>query len=316
MPLPEIPASVAIVGCGRIGRLYAKLIAEEGSKLGLRLVATADPNAELGLPNVEQFRNAEDVLRPATDAILIATPPDSHYEIAKMALQSGKHVLIEKPPAASAEEGEELLTLARDRGLTAFFAYHARYNRSVQAAKQALIGTAIEAVQIIYRENVLRYHEPQSWVFHEGVLNDTGVNALSVLVEVLPCGYSLAVTHAAFVRSRRVGAITQAELALRLDERANGSMILDWTHPGVETRAIAIRTRITEFIIDIVSDRLMSNGNVVCSGNCERDRMACEYRKMLADFGAHLSAAETSSDTSELQLLETARRIGVVVDGP
>lgn len=142
------------------------------------------------------------------------------------------------------------------------------------------------------------------------------MNALSVLVEVLPCGYSLAVTHAAFVRSRRVGAITQAELALRLDERANGSMILDWTHPGVETRAIAIRTRITEFIIDIVSDRLMSNGNVVCSGNCERDRMACEYRKMLADFGAHLSAAETSSDTSELQLLETARRIGVVVDGP
>jgi D-galactose 1-dehydrogenase len=296
--------------------LYAKLIAEKGSIIGLHLVAAADPRADLGMSGVEQFRNAEELLRLPIDAILIASPPDSHYEIARLVLQSGKHALIEKPPAASAAEAAELIALARDRGVTAFFAYHARYNRSVQSAKKALAAAVVESFEITYRENVLRYHDSQSWVFQEGVLKDSGVNALSVLAYVVPAERCLDVTQAEFVRSRRWGAITKARLALRYGARANGSMTLDWTHQGAESRDIAIRIADTEFVIDLVSDRLMRNAEVVCSGDCDGDRLACEYREMLDDFADHISAAEPSNDTSELRLLDTAARIAVVVEGP
>ena len=53
---------------------------------------------------------------PAVDAIAIATPVSSHYRLAKLALEAGKHVLVEKPLAASVREAEELVALARRAG--------------------------------------------------------------------------------------------------------------------------------------------------------------------------------------------------------
>ena len=51
------------------------------------------------------------------DAVVIATPVPTHYTLAKQALEAGKHVLVEKPPAMHPAEMDELVALAADRGL-------------------------------------------------------------------------------------------------------------------------------------------------------------------------------------------------------
>ena len=55
---------------------------------------------------------------PAIDAVVIATPVSTHFELAMAALQAGKHVLVEKPMAASTEEAARLIEAAASRGLT------------------------------------------------------------------------------------------------------------------------------------------------------------------------------------------------------
>src|SRR5262247_2523007 len=51
------------------------------------------------------------------DAVVIATPVVTHYELAKQALSAGKHVFVEKPQAQSSAEAEELVALAQEKGL-------------------------------------------------------------------------------------------------------------------------------------------------------------------------------------------------------
>ena len=51
------------------------------------------------------------------DAVVIATPVPSHYDLAKRALEAGKHVFVEKPPAMKSDEIDELVSLAEERDL-------------------------------------------------------------------------------------------------------------------------------------------------------------------------------------------------------
>jgi predicted dehydrogenase len=64
-------------------------------------------------PKVEGTRDAMAVVSdPTIDAVAIATPPQTHYELAMSALKAGKHILVEKPLATSVREGEQIVALA------------------------------------------------------------------------------------------------------------------------------------------------------------------------------------------------------------
>ena len=54
---------------------------------------------------------------PRIEAVAIATPPHTHFDLVSRALEAGKHVLVEKPLARTAEEAAKLVALAEDRGL-------------------------------------------------------------------------------------------------------------------------------------------------------------------------------------------------------
>jgi D-galactose 1-dehydrogenase len=296
--------------------LYARLLAEDRAGIGLSLTAAADPRQELGSAGVQHFSNHADLLRAPVDVILIATPPDQHYLIAREALESGKHVLVEKPPAQTAAQAMELGATGRLKQLTVFFAYHARYNRSVSAAKELLASAGIRRFAVTYREDVLNYHDPNGWVFQEGVLKDSGINALSVVTHVLPHSDSLRVTEAEFIRSKDDHSLMQARLNLALHDTLTGSMSLDWQYPGEEKREISVDTGEDELIIDIAADQLRRNGEIVCAGECVGERLACEYREMLKDFAEHLWSGQSSAGTEELRLLEEADRVGRVLPSP
>lgn len=81
-------------------------------------------------PGLTQFQNCagEDsvqiLLRTNVDAVIIATPDNRHFEAAKLALEAGKHVLIEKPSVLSLAELDELTRLAEQHGRLAKVVYH------------------------------------------------------------------------------------------------------------------------------------------------------------------------------------------------
>jgi predicted dehydrogenase len=112
---------IAVVGCGYWGpNLVRNFNALTGCQV--TVVCDIDPARLAHMqklhPNVQTCASYTEVMdRPGVDAIVIATPTRLHYPIARKALESGRHVLVEKPMAGSVQECEELLTLAEGKNL-------------------------------------------------------------------------------------------------------------------------------------------------------------------------------------------------------
>ena len=113
-------AAVAVAGLGHWGK---NLVRNFDDLADVRRLVDVDPKLRdefaARYPHAQVSGDLEDALADAAvEAVVIATPVPTHYELAKRALEAGKHVFVEKPPAMRAEEMEELCTLAEERDLT------------------------------------------------------------------------------------------------------------------------------------------------------------------------------------------------------
>ena len=86
--------------------------------------------AELG---VKRYRSEIEMLADV-DAVTIVVPTSAHFEVARTALEAGKHVFIEKPITTTLEEADELLDIARRNGCVIQIGHVERFNRAVRAA--------------------------------------------------------------------------------------------------------------------------------------------------------------------------------------
>ena len=87
-------------------------------------------------PEARVTKRFQDLLESDLDAIAIATPVMSHYSMARSVLEAGKHVLVEKPIAASSAQALDLIQLARDAGLTLMAGHTFEYNPAVETVKR------------------------------------------------------------------------------------------------------------------------------------------------------------------------------------
>jgi predicted dehydrogenase len=132
--------NVAVIGYGYWG---PNLVRNFSSTEGVRVTAVCDLNpkrlgeAKLRYPTVETYTMVDDVLTdPSIDAVAIATSVRTHYGFARKALEHGKHVLVEKPLAASVSEAESLLDLAAKRDLRLMVDHTFVYTGAVRKMKE------------------------------------------------------------------------------------------------------------------------------------------------------------------------------------
>ncbi len=186
MTLPTL----GLVGLGKIARdQHIPAIAATGL---FKLAATVNPDGATH-PGVPAFRSQTAMLDalPGLDAVAICTPPGVRHGLTVQALRAGKHVLIEKPPAATVSELQDLTEEAAAAGRTLFTAWHSRFNPAVDETRRRLMNTnnaAIRRVAITWKEDVRRWHPGQDWIFAAGGFGvfDPGINALSILTRILP----------------------------------------------------------------------------------------------------------------------------------
>ncbi len=127
----------AVIGAGKMGKIHAKVY----SKLeGAELVAVADSSSERAEALAEQF-GCRAVSSPAeligqVDAVTISAPTMAHYELAKLFVENGVPVLIEKPLAVNAEQGRAIVNLAKEKNVIVAVGHSERCNPVVQAMKR------------------------------------------------------------------------------------------------------------------------------------------------------------------------------------
>ena len=121
---------------------------------------------------------AELLADPELDAVVIATPVPTHYALAKQALEAGKHVLVEKPPAMKGPEMDELVTLAAERDLVLMPGHLLLYHPGVRKLKELVDSGELGDVLCVYtnRQNlgIVRTNENALW--------SLGVHDLSVIL--------------------------------------------------------------------------------------------------------------------------------------
>jgi len=129
---------IGVAGAGHFGRYHAlKVAASERASLA----GVHDPDAEraktvgweAGAPDLD-FR----ALLAACDALVIAAPAEAHHALAIAALRAGKHVLVEKPIAATLEQADELSALAAERRLVLQVGHLERFSAAFGALEGRL----------------------------------------------------------------------------------------------------------------------------------------------------------------------------------
>ena len=118
----------AVVGYGLAGSVFHAPLLAANTSYSLDVIATSDAGRQAAassrLPGAEVVRDGAAVLTRAAhlDLVVLATPPMTHYPLAKAALEAGLDVVVDKPFAVTSEQGQELIGLARQLGrvLTVF----------------------------------------------------------------------------------------------------------------------------------------------------------------------------------------------------
>lgn len=179
------PIRIAIIGFGKIAE--DQHVPSIAGNPRFELVATSSRSGH-GPPPVyadwrELIRSVEGL-----EAVAITTPPGPRYEIARECLSAGLHCLLEKPPTAGLAEIADLDCLAQAQGATLFTTWHAQHHSTVDAAAQALAGKRIAAMEILWHEDVHKWHPGQNWIWEPGGFGvfDPGINAFSILTRIFP----------------------------------------------------------------------------------------------------------------------------------
>jgi predicted dehydrogenase len=126
---------VGVIGAGALGYHHVRILREVP---GARLIGFHEARAERAAAvskelGVRVYGRLEDLL-DGVDAATVVVPTPAHYEVAKAALERGKHLLIEKPIAATLGEADELLSIAARTGALIQTGHVERFNRAIRAA--------------------------------------------------------------------------------------------------------------------------------------------------------------------------------------
>ena len=196
------------------------------------------------VPGVPSFDDFDAMLAERADirTISLCLPPVPRFDYAAKAIAAGRNVMLEKPPGAALAQ------------------VHA-------AAKAFLAEKDVTAAHIDWKEDVRRWHPNQEWVFEPGGMGvfDPGINALSILTEILPAPVHLKKAVLRFPENR------QTPIAADLWFSGGVTAAFDWLKQGEQVWEMTIQAGDDQV-------RLLEGGNVcVINGRAVDGTVLDEY---------------------------------------
>jgi predicted dehydrogenase len=263
VPRPA-PIGAAVIGHGYWGPNLARNLEERG-EFNLQFLCDKDPTQRekfaQRFPHVRTTPDLSDVLADDdVEAVVIATPPQTHYPLAKMALEAGKHVLVEKPLATNVADACDLAEIAESAGLIVMPGHTFVYSPPVNAVRDLIHSGEMGEIHFVTssRMNLGKYQA-------DGVVCDLAPHDLSILlywlsqpiVEVSASGSSV-FQH---------GVPETAFLTLGFGCGATANVQLSWLAPSKVRQMIVVGSKLMVQYDDLASDepvRVYDRGLDMC----------------------------------------------------
>lgn len=303
--------SIAIIGLGKIAQdQHLPVIAKDADARLAGVISTRGQSVA-GVPSFRTPADAYAAL-PDLDAVAICTPPQVRYTLARQALNAGKHVLLEKPPALTVTELTDLATHAADLGRVLFTTWHSQYNAGVDMARARLAGQTIRRLHITWKEDVRRWHPGQAWIWEVGGFGvfDPGINALSILTKIMPGPVFVRSAELVTPRNRDMpiaATLTFASPVATAD--AALTAVFDFRQTGEQTWSMEIETDGgLGLVLEAGGSRLLVDGV-----HTAEEPMA-EYEGIYRRFAQLLATRSSEVDSAPFQLVADAFLVGKRVE--
>ncbi|HEV7807482.1 MAG TPA: Gfo/Idh/MocA family oxidoreductase [Solirubrobacteraceae bacterium] len=234
------PLMVAVVGYGYWGpNLVRNVVASSSMELAAlceRDQTRADA-FRARMPGVRVESDFDELLLDASiDAVIVATPPTTHYALCKQALLAGKHVLVEKPMAKTSSQARELKQIADQRGLVMMPGHTFLYSPAVNKVRDLINEDAVGEVYFVTssRMNLGNYQA-------DGVVCDLAPHDLSILMHWLD---RPVVQVAAAARTIFQDHVTEtAFITLTFEDGANANIQISWLAPRKVRQMLIVGSR-------------------------------------------------------------------------
>ena len=177
-----------LIGLGGIGQVRKAAIEQAPDcTMTAAFDINKDTASQLGA-NARFFNTAEELLSSdSCDAVIISTPTHFHHEQAIAAMQSGKHVIVEKPMASSLQQCREMLQVSRETGKVLTVGFNHRYFAAIKEMRQAIHSGAIGKLSYIraYAGHTGLSEFKSPWMYDKdimggGTLMDNGIHVLDL----------------------------------------------------------------------------------------------------------------------------------------
>ncbi len=255
--------NVAVIGCGYWGKNLVRNLAHlqalamvcDGAEAGRKLAADVAPHATV-------VAHLDDVLGSPVEGVVIATPAETHYRIARQALLAGKDVFVEKPLALAYEQGAELVRLAQQQGRILMVGHVLEYHPGIVRLLELVRAGELGQVQYIYSNRLsfgkIRREENILWSFAP---HDIAV--ILRLMDGMP--FQVTACGGSYVRPSTAD-VTVTNLLF--DNGARAHIFVSWLHPFKEQRLVVVGSRkMASF--DDVAKQLVLHGQHVDWHNAE-----------------------------------------------
>jgi predicted dehydrogenase len=294
---------IGLVGLGKIA-VDQHIPAIRGNP-DLELVAGCSPSSApdgvLRYPDMDAMLAAH----PEIEAVAICTPPQVRHKLACDAIAAGKHVFLEKPPAATLGEAASIAAMAAQCNVTALAGWHSRFAPGVESARNWMLARSLKSIRIRWKESVRQWHPGQRWIFEAGGMGvfDPGINALSILTRLLG-GHAL-VRKAALHVPANCSAPIQAELDMVSQHGVPIDAEFDFLQLGQQTWSILVESADGDSMALHLGGRVMEvNGEAVL------DEPEREYPAMYEYFLRLVAAGRSDVDLAPLQAVADAFLVG------
>jgi UDP-2-acetamido-3-amino-2,3-dideoxy-glucuronate N-acetyltransferase len=231
--------NVAIIGTGHWGRNLVRVFRELDALFAICDVQLSTmTDLEKRYNGTRLTSNAEMLLcDPEVDAVVIATPAETHYKMARAALQAGKHTFVEKPLALRSTEAEKLIGLAEAAGLTLMVGHLLRYHPAIVRLKELCEQGELGRIEYIYSNRLnlgkVRREENALWSFapHD-------VSVLLHLFESMPLQVSA--TGGTYLQPN-IADVSVSNLLF--DGGARAHIFVSWLHPFKEQKLVIVGSK-------------------------------------------------------------------------